>query len=98
MADACIGPSDSILSKVYNKAKVDKIISDAAALCGSEHLALIKRAADIDYVPAVTALAEAYRSGKYGLAADPQQAADLDARANKLLGIVAKAKENKKRR
>ncbi len=98
LADACIGPSDNILSKVYNKAKADKMISDAAALCGSEHIALIKRAADIDYVPAVKALAEAYRSGKYGLAADPKQAAELDARANKLLGIVEKAKEKKKRR
>lgn len=98
LADACIGPNDSILSKVYNKAKRDQMISNAAALCGSDPLALIKRAADIDYVPAVTTLADAYRSGRYGLAVDPKQAADLDARANKLLGIVEKVKEKKKRR
>ena len=98
LADACIGPSDSILSRVYNKGKRDKMISDATALCGSDPLAWIKRAADIDYAPAVTALANAYRDGKYGLVADPKQAADLDAKANKLLGIVEKAKEKKKRR
>lgn len=98
MADACIGPSASILSRTYSKTKAEKMISDAATLCGPDNLFWIKRAADLDYVPAVTALAEAYREGKYGLAADTKQAAELDLRANKLLGIVEKPKEKKKRR
>ncbi len=93
LANACTGPSDSVLSKIYNKAKRDKMILDAAALCGPDPLLWIKRAVDIDYVPAVTALANAYRSGLYGLTADQKQADELDAKANKLLGIVVKKKK-----
>lgn len=97
LAEACIGPSDAFLSKIYNKAKADKMVLDAAALCGPDPLTWIKRAADIDYSNAVRALASAYRSGKYGLAADPKHADELDAKADKLLGIVEK-KVTKKRR
>lgn len=93
LAEACIGPSNAILSKVLNKAKADKMILDAATLCGPDPLSWIKRAVDIDYVPAVTALASAYRSGMYGLAADPKQADDLDAKVKKLLGITEKKKK-----
>ncbi len=97
MAAACMGPSANVLSAMLDKAKAEKMIANAAALCGSDPLPWIKRAADIDYVPAVMALASAYRSGKYGLAVDPKQADELDATANKLLGIT-KVKEKKKRR
>lgn len=93
LAEACIGPSDTILSKVYIKAKREKMVLDAATLCGPDPLLWIKRAADIDFPAALTALAEAYRSGRYGLAADPKQAEELDAKANKLLGIVVKKKK-----
>lgn len=98
LARACIGPSDSELSRILNKAKADKMVLDAAMLCGPDALFWIKRAADIDYVPAITALANAYRSGRYGLAADTKQADILDAKANKLLGIKENVREKKRRR
>lgn len=69
---------------------------DNDALNGPEALSWIKRAADADYVPAVEALAKAYRTGQYGLAADPAKADESDAKARKLKGI--KTKSGKQRR
>ena len=66
------------------------------ARSGPEALSWIKRAADADYVPAVEALANAYRSGQYGLAADPKQADDWDAKAKKLKGIKEVIKKKKR--
>lgn len=97
LAEACIGPSDSVLAKIFDKAKVNKMILDAAMLCGSDALFWIKRAADIDYIPAVEALANAYRSGRYGLAADTKQADELDAKVNKLLGVKENVKKKRRR-
>jgi TPR repeat protein len=97
LAEACIGHDEVALMRIHSRPKVEKMLADAAVLCGSDPYAVIKRAADLDYAPAVSALAEAYRSGKYGIAADPKQAAEFTAKANKLLGIVEK-KEKKKRR
>jgi TPR repeat protein len=97
LADACIGHDEIGLLKIYSRQQTDKMIADAAVLCGNDPYATIKRAADLDYVKGIQALAEAYRSGKYGVTPDAKQAAELTARANKLLGIVEK-KEKKKRR
>lgn len=97
LADACIGPDEGALLKIHNRQKVDKIVADMAVLCGTDPFNTIKRAADLDYVAAVLALAEGYRAGKYGLTPDPKQADELTSRANKLLGKVEK-KEKKKRR
>lgn len=97
LSDACVGLDEVALVKIYSRPQVDKMLADTAVLCGSDPFATIKRAADLDYAKAVVALAEAYRSGKYGVTPDPKQAAELTARANKLLGIVEK-KEKKKRR
>lgn len=69
---------------------------DESALEGSEALYWIKRAANIDDLPAIDALAAAHLSGKYGLTPDPKQAAILTARADKLRGITEKSKKKKK--
>ncbi len=66
---------------------------DEAARNSPEALDWIKRAVAIDDPTAIRALAKAYRSGQFGLAVDPKQADDLDAKANKLLGIVEKKKK-----
>ena len=96
LAEACMGYSEATLSKSFNHAKTEKTMLDAAMLCGPDQLFWIKRAADIDFVPAVKSLANAYRSGQYGLAVDLQQADVLDAKANKLLGIIEKVKKKKR--
>lgn len=98
LAEACMGYSEATLSKDFDRVKTEneKKMLDAAMLCGPDQLFWIKRAADIDFVPAVTSLANAYRSGQYGLAVDLQQADALDAKANKLLGIVEKVKKKKR--
>lgn len=70
---------------------------DNDALNGPEALTWIKRGADVDYVPAVEALAKAYRASQYGLAADPAKADELDAKAKKLKG-VKEIKKGKQRR
>lgn len=47
----------------------------------AEVLAMVQRAADkVSHLPAIDALAEAYTSGRWGLAPDPQQAAKWKAR------------------
>ena len=67
---------------------------DANALNSPEVLLWIKRAADINSGFAIKALADAYRSGKYGLAVDPAQADALEA---KLKPKKEEKKEKKKR-
>lgn len=69
---------------------------DENALEGSEALYWIKRAVNIDNLPAIDALAAAYLSGKYGLTPDPKQAAILTAKADKLRGITEKNRKKKK--
>lgn len=69
---------------------------DESALEGSEALYWIKRAVNIDDLPAIDALAAAYLSGKYALTPDPKQAAILTAKADKLRGITEKNKKKKK--
>jgi hypothetical protein len=44
----------------------------------------LKLAADRDFLPAVEALAKAYKTGGFGVAPDAQQAADWDAKLKKL--------------
>ena len=59
---------------------------DEAARSGPEALAWIKRAADIDYLPALVTLSTAYATGKYGLAIDTKMVESLDARMHKVQG------------
>lgn len=63
------------------------VASEAADPQSAEALAWLRRAADNNHVPAINALAAAYRDGRYGLAVDPAQAAQLEARARKLRGL-----------
>jgi hypothetical protein len=53
----------------------------------AEALSWIRRAAEINHIPSINALAAAYRDGRYGLAIDPVQAAQLEARSRKLRGL-----------
>jgi len=55
-----------------------------AARSGSEALEWIRIAAHREHLPALERLARAYREGGLGLAADPKQAAALEARARAL--------------
>ena len=60
---------------------------------GPEALMWIRRAAGHDYLPAMDALAVAYREGKYGLTVDPEQADVIVGVTNKLRGVVVKEKK-----
>ena len=60
-----------------------------------EALAWIRRAAGHDQLPALDALAAAYRAGQFGLAADPEQADVIVAKTNKMRGIVTKVPPKK---
>ena len=53
----------------------------------AESLVWIKRAAEINHIPSMSALSAAFREGRYGLPADPEQAAQLEARIRKLRGL-----------
>ena len=66
---------------------------DEAERQGPVALSWIRRAAGHDHLPALDALAVAYREGKFGLTADPDQAAVIVAVTNKLRGIVIKGKK-----
>lgn len=74
-------------SKAINAMALYYIEGEGAAAQDAEALAWIKRAADINDIPSIHALAVAYREGRYGLPLDPEQAAQLDARARKLRGL-----------
>lgn len=60
---------------------------------GPEALSWIRRAAGYDFLPALDALAVAYREGKLGLTADPDQADVIVAITNKMRGVVVKEKK-----
>lgn len=64
---------------------------DDATRSGPEALVWIKRAADLDDMISLEALAAAYRTGNYGLAADLPQAQSLEARIAALRKPVPKA-------
>lgn len=66
---------------------------DEAERHGPEALLAIRRAAGYDYLPALDALAEAYREGKFGLKADLDQSGVIVAITNKMRGLVVKEKE-----
>lgn len=66
---------------------------DEADLQGPEALSWIRRAAGHDYLPAMDALAVAYREGKFGLKLDPDQADVIVAITNKMRGVVVKEKK-----
>lgn len=56
-------------------------------------LSCIRRAAGYDHLPALDALAAAYREGKFGLIADPEQADVIVAITNRIRGVVVKEKK-----
>ena len=66
---------------------------DEAERQGPEALSWIRRAAGHNHLPSLDALAVAYREGKLGLTADPDQADVIVAITNKLRGIVIKPKK-----
>lgn len=66
---------------------------DEAARQSPEALSAIRRAAGHDYLPALDALAVAYKEGKFGITPDPDQAEVIVAITNKMRGIVVKEKK-----
>lgn len=60
---------------------------------GPEALSWIRRAAGHGFLPALDALAVAYREGKFGVTADPEQADAIVAVTNKMRGVVVKEKK-----
>lgn len=74
-------------SKAINAMALYYIEGAGATEQDADALAWIKRAANINDIPSILALAAAYREGRYGLPVDPEQAAQLDARARKLRGL-----------
>lgn len=63
-----------------------------------EALAWIRRAAQVDHLPAIDRLALAYRKGDYGLAPDEKQAQDYEARSRALRGLADSKKATPARR
>lgn len=57
---------------------------DQKSAASAAAIAMIRRAAESSYLPAIDALAKAYRGGDFGLAADPKQAAAWEAKAKEL--------------
>ena len=89
LAYACIGVDEKIREELSrtNRKRLELLDHDNPIMCGSEELALIKRAADDNDIHAIQTLAKAYRLGMYGLAVDLKMAADLEAKDKKLRGI-----------
>lgn len=73
----------------------DGLALDEAARNGPDALVWIQRAADIDFLSALDALADAYRSGKLGLVADSKKADEILAKTNKMRGITPKTERKK---
>lgn len=76
-------------SKAINAMAQYYLLDEVADSQSAEALGWLQRAADNNYIPAINALAAAYRDGRYGLAIDPVQAAQLEARARALRGLGA---------
>ena len=97
MADAYIRrelSTDEILALRQREAENYKIAGlglDAAARQSPDALVWIKRAADINYPPALNALAAAYRTGQFGLEVDTNKADEIVAQGNKAQGIASPA-------
>lgn len=99
LADGCIGPNKGQLMKSGSKANADKLLNDYATICGPDPLPILNRAADIDYVPAIVALAEFYRVGKLNRYEVPVNDALADAYEKKLFAILGgDPKKQKKKR
>ena len=78
------------LSEAYLKGQAGL---DEADLQSAEALSWIRRAAGHDHLPAMDALAVAYREGKFGLTPDPDQADVIVTITNKMRGVVVKEKK-----
>lgn len=81
-----------VMSIAYIKGAVG---IDQAAQQSQEALAWIRRGAGMDFLPALDALAAAYRTGQFGLEPDPDQADVIVQKTNKMRNI--KPKEEKKK-
>ena len=68
---------------------------DATERQSPEALLWIKRAADINYPPALDALAAAYRTGQFGLVVDTNKADEILAQANKERGVAPPVKRKR---
>ena len=64
---------------------------DAAARQSPDALVWINRAAEINYPPALDALAAAYRTGQFGLAVDTNKADEVVAQAGRARGVAPTA-------
>lgn len=64
---------------VYGELDLDDTVRN-----GPEAAGWLARAAELDHLPAVEALAKAYQSGGFGVAPDPQKAAQWTEKLNKL--------------
>lgn len=67
-----------------------------AARNDEEALRWVRMAAENEFVPAMEALADAYRRGGYGLPTDSKLADDWESRARKARGLLGKRKGGKK--
>lgn len=63
---------------------------------GAVALRWIRQAAENDFVPAMEAVAEAYKTGAFGLAADPGQAEAWAGKARKARGLQGKRRGERK--
>lgn len=98
IADGCIGPNKGMLLKSGSKENAEKMLKDFAALCGPDPLAILKRAADKKYVPAIVTLAEVLRTGKLQNYQFPVDEASADQYEEKLYSIIGDTKTPKKKR
>lgn len=100
LADGCIGPNKGQLMKAGSQANAEKLLENYATLCGPDPLPVLKRAADINHVPALAALAESLRTGKlhkYTIPVDNALADEYEKKLFALLGGDPK-KQKKKRK
>ncbi|MDH4284089.1 MAG: hypothetical protein OEV35_02095 [Gallionellaceae bacterium] len=100
LADGCIGPTKNQILKSGSQANAEKLLSDAGTICGPDPIPVLKRAADINYVPAIVTLAEFYRVGKLHKYEVPVNDALADEYEKKLYAILGgdPKKQKKKRR
>lgn len=75
---------------------IDKKSGKAVELMNSDEMMnWLRKADDNNYIPAVTELANAYRTGKYGLTQDVKLADQYLEKANKLQGVDGKKKRRR---
>lgn len=99
LADGCVGPNKGQLMKSGSQANAEKLVNDYATICGPDPIPVLKRAADVEHVPAIVALAEFYRVGKLGKYTTPVNDALADEYEKKLYALLGgDPKKQKKKR